>query len=106
MSEHALIVDTSRMTVNGRATFDFHTRRVEITLAPEAKRPEFFSAATPIHIEGRFEDFGLDVRTSDLIGSVVSIVTSPIHVPIRRIFTSPVDLTGPEACLAELDRGR
>jgi hypothetical protein len=106
MSEHSLLIDMSRVSVHGRAKFDFHAQRVDVKLAPKAKSPEFFSAATPIHIEGRFEDFGLDVRMSDLIGSVVSIVTSPIHVPIRRIFTSPVDLTGPEACLAALNRGR
>jgi uncharacterized protein involved in outer membrane biogenesis len=106
MSEQTLLIDTSRITVHGRAKFDFHTQRVDVMLAPKAKRPEFFSAATPIHIEGSFEDFGLDVRTSDLIGSIASIVTSPVHVPIQRIFTSPPDPKDAETCMAALKRER
>jgi uncharacterized protein involved in outer membrane biogenesis len=104
MSEHALLVDTSRTTVHGRATFDFHTRRVDVTLAPRAKRPEFFSVATPIHIEGRFEDFDLDVRASDLIGTVFRFVTSPVHVPIRRLFSSQPDTKDIATCMAAVQR--
>jgi uncharacterized protein involved in outer membrane biogenesis len=104
MSEHALLIDTSRMTVHGKATFDFHTRSVDITLAPKARRPEFFSVATPIHIEGDFDDFGFDVRSSDLIGTVANFVTSPVHVPIRRVFSSTADPKGIEDCMAALRR--
>lgn len=104
MSEHTLLVDTSRITVHGRARFDFGAETVELTLAPVAKRPEFFSAATPVHIEGSFDDFDLDVRTIDVLGTVARVLTSPVSVPIRRVFSSPTGPQDAETCMAAVQR--
>ena len=104
MREHALMIDTTRLTVNGEATVDFRKRRVEAELAPEAKRPEFFSAATPVQVAGDFEDFDIDVPPGELLATVVSFMTSVVHVPVRRLFSGDEDTGELDTCMAALDR--
>lgn len=67
-------------------------------MAPKAKNPEFFSVAIPIKRKGSFADFGINIGELRLAGQVLSFVTSPVHVPIRRVFTEKEPADGVEAC--------
>lgn len=100
MAEKAIYMDTSNMRINGKADIDFKNRSLKILMVPKAKKPEFFSLAVPIRIEGAFDDFGLGIGLSRITGAVVSFITSPIHVPIRRVFADKVPEDGVEACRA------
>ncbi len=100
MKEKAIYMDTTKMRVAGNAEINFKTRRIDITMAPKAKKPQFFSLATPIQIKGSFDDFGLGIRPGGLTGSVISFVTSPVTVPFRRIFSKDAPEDGREACEA------
>jgi hypothetical protein len=106
MHEQALVLDTSNMTVRGKAEVDFETQQLLIQLAPDAKQPEFFSLATPIQVKGSFEDFGLGVQPEDLIGTVIRMITSVVHVPLRRIFVPNGSGEEMEACLAAIERAK
>ena len=86
------------MSVAGKINVDFNTREIDILAAPKAKKAEFFSLATPVKVHGSFEDFGLGVNPLSLTRSVVSFVTSPIHVPIRRVFKKKIPADGKAAC--------
>lgn len=66
------------------AQVNFKKETIYMKMAPKAKTPEFFSLATPIKINGTFKDFGLDLSMVSLVGTVISFITSPVHVPIRR----------------------
>ena len=100
MAEKAIYMDTSNMRIGGKADIDFKDRTLKILMVPKAKKPEFFSLAVPIRIEGAFDDFGLGIGLSRLTGAVVSFITSPIHVPVRRVFAAEVPEDGVEACRA------
>ena len=100
MKEKAIYMDTSKMRIAGKASLNFKTHQIDIMLAPKAKKPEFFSLAVPIKVHGSFKDFGLDIGMGRLAGSVFSFITSPIHVPNRRIFAKEVPENGRDACLA------
>lgn len=107
MTNEALLVDTTRMQVGGDARIDFKEETIELHLRPEAKRPQFFSLATPITVKGDFADFAVGVKAGDLIGSVIQLLSSPVHVPIRRLVTPsaqfpPAD--GRAACEAAMHR--
>jgi uncharacterized protein involved in outer membrane biogenesis len=106
MTQHVLLADTGRMSVNGVARIDFTTRKVELELAPTPKRPEFFNLATPIRVDGSFEDFAPRVAPEDLLGTVIRFVTSVVHVPIQRLFSRTNDPEDLETCLAALERRR
>ncbi len=98
MSEEAIYLDTSNMRIAGKMDIDFNTRELEIKLAPKAKNPEFFSLAIPIQVKGSLDDFGLKIGVLRMAGQIVSFLTSPIHVPIRRVFTEESPEDGVEAC--------
>lgn len=98
LGEEAIYLDTSNMRIAGKLDIDFNTRELEIKLAPKAKSPEFFSMAIPIQVKGSLDDFGLKIGVLRMTGQVVSFITSPIHVPIRRVFTEDSPQDGVEAC--------
>ena len=98
MAEKVIYMDTSNMRIGGKADVDFTNRSLNILLVPKAKQPEFFSLAVPIKIEGTFDDFGLGIGLSRITGALISFITSPVHVPIRRIFVDPAPADGKEAC--------
>jgi hypothetical protein len=104
MRERSLLLDTSNMTVGGTVKVDFTSRQLKVLLVPKAKKPEFFSAATPVRLDGSFEDFGIGVRLTDILSSVVSMATSVVQVPIRRIFDTEETTDDLDECLEALKR--
>ena len=98
LEEEAIYLDTSNMRIAGKMDIDFNTGDLEIKLAPKAKSPEFFSVAIPIQVKGSLDDFGLKIGILRMTGQVVSFITSPIHVPVRRVFTEDSPEDGVEAC--------
>jgi uncharacterized protein involved in outer membrane biogenesis len=104
MWQETILVDTSKMSVSGTAEVDFKTERIDVTLEPAPKRPEFFSLATPLQVQGSFEDFGVEVEPEDLFGTVLRFVTSVVHVPVQRIFTRKRPADDLEGCLAAMRR--
>ena len=98
LTEKAVFMDTTQMSVAGKIDIDFRKQEIDILMAPKAKRPEFFSLATPVKVHGSFDDFGVGVSPVRAARSVISFVTSPLHVPIRRVFRKEVPEDGREAC--------
>ena len=98
MQEKAIYLDTTNMRIAGKADINFVEEDIDIKLAPRAKNPEFFNVAIPIKLKGSFEDFGIKIGVFRMAGQVVSFITSPIHVPIRRVFTEAEAADGIEAC--------
>jgi uncharacterized protein involved in outer membrane biogenesis len=99
MQDKIVYMDTTNMLVAGEAKVNFQEETIDMKLAPKAKKPEFFSLATPIKINGTFEDFGLNLSMGSLVGTVISFITSPVHVPIRRIMVNELPRDGKDACL-------
>jgi hypothetical protein len=98
LTEKAVFMDTTQMSVAGKVDIDFKSQEIDILMAPRAKRPEFFSLATPVKVHGSFDDFGVGVSKVRAARSAISFVTSPIHVPVRRVFRKEVPADGRQAC--------
>ena len=98
LRQESLVIDTSKMRVNGQAELDFKEETVFIHLAPQAKKAQFFSLETPIEIKGRLSDFEASIAPGGLVGSAVSFVTSPLHVPLRRLFEPSLPEDGCDIC--------
>ncbi len=103
MQDRVVFADTSRMQVEGMARVDFKQRTLSVRAAPKAKRPEFFSVAVPIGLSGQLEDFGVNINPLELTGQAISFVTSPLHVPLRRIFKKRKPADGDQACAEAWD---
>jgi uncharacterized protein involved in outer membrane biogenesis len=104
MQENAIFADTTKMQVGGKAKVDFKTQEVYLAMAPKAKKAEFFSLATPIQVNGTFSDYKIGVPPGGLLGTAVRFITSPLVVPIQRIFTQRAPAAGKAACSAAMHR--
>ena len=104
MKSDAIFADTTKMQVGGEAKANFRTEEVYLTMAPKAKKAEFFSLATPIEVKGTFTDYKVGVKPGGLIGTAIRFITSPVVVPIQRMFTERVAADGKAACSAAMHR--
>ena len=98
MQEKAIFLDTTRMSVSADAAIDFKDQKIDVLAAPTAKRPEYFSLATPVKVRGTFSDFGIGVNKLSLTKTAVSFITSPITVTFKRLFAGKVPEDGVAAC--------
>jgi uncharacterized protein involved in outer membrane biogenesis len=103
MQERTIFIDTTHMSIEGEANINFKTEEIKVKVKPKAKRPEFFSLATPVKVKGTFEDFRIGINKIRLTTTVASFITSPIHVPLRRLFAGERPEDGAEACRAAWD---
>jgi uncharacterized protein involved in outer membrane biogenesis len=95
-----LAVDTSKIRICGKGSIDFKTRTFDLTAAPTAKRPEFFSLATPLVITGSFDDFGIGLR-GGVLGAgttAVKFAISPLTTPFKRLVRDDIPDDGADIC--------
>jgi uncharacterized protein involved in outer membrane biogenesis len=104
MKSDAIFADTTKMQVGGEAKANFKTENVYLTMAPKAKKAEFFSLATPMEVKGTFTDYKIGVKPGGLIGTAIRFITSPVVVPIQRVFTEKVAADGKAACSEAMHR--
>lgn len=104
VTERMLVVDTTRMRVLGKAAIDLKKETIDLVFEPTSKRPEFFSLATPVRVDGTFDDFEASVRPEDIIGTVIRFVTSVVVVPLQRLIGIQTNLTDDEICQRAMER--
>ncbi len=92
------LIDTTKIRICGKGRVDFKKEQIDLKMAPAAKKPEFFSLATPMQVNGKFADFGVGVQPGGLAGTVISFITSPLHVPVRRLFGQKLPADGADVC--------
>ncbi len=98
MTPEAILVDSTRIQASGNGSVNFKEETVTFTMAPKAKRPQMFSANTPIAVNGSFEEFDVGVAPGGIIGTVVRFTTSPVTTPFLWVFSEPVAEDGAAAC--------
>jgi uncharacterized protein involved in outer membrane biogenesis len=96
------VIDTTRMRICGKGWVDFNTNKLNLEVAPTPKKPEFFSLATPIGVQGSFTDFGLSIATGGLFGTGIKFAFSPIQVPLQSVFDKPMPADGSDLWVIEL----
>ena len=98
LTPDVFFIDTSKIRICGKGQVDFSTNQIDMTISPTPKKPEFFNLATPLRVRGSFSDIRLGVKKGGTIGTAVTFITSPIHVPIRRVVTKKIPKDGRDAC--------
>jgi uncharacterized protein involved in outer membrane biogenesis len=104
MREEIILVDTTNMRVKGEGRIDFRNERVKLNLKPRAKKPQFFSLATPVKVNGTFTDFAIGLKPGALLGTAIRVVTSPVHVPLRMATQDNLPADGGAACSEAIQR--
>jgi hypothetical protein len=104
LREDRMVIDTTRMRVEGEARIDFEKEDVYLYFKSKGKRPEFFSLAAPIEVKGKISDFEIGVAPGGLIGTSIRFITSPLHVPLSRLFSEDLPPKGSDVCEAPIVR--
>ena len=100
MTAEQLAVDTSRIRICGEGEISFVDESFDLVVAPKAKRPEFFSLATPLAVKGEFDDFRIGMKTGVLtLGTTATkFAISPITTPLKRLFREDLPEDGADMC--------
>jgi uncharacterized protein involved in outer membrane biogenesis len=106
LTEDRLVLDTSRMRVDGRGQVDFAAERIEFRMQPRAKRAQLFSLQTPVDLHGTLEDFKVGVRGEDVIATVARFFGSVFVVPFERLREGPLPVDGHDVCTDPLREAR
>jgi uncharacterized protein involved in outer membrane biogenesis len=102
--EELLLVDSSKIWMNGNLNVDFQKETVSLSLFPKAKKARLFGLQAPIRVKGSFNELNLKIKPFDLLSSYVSFITSPLHAPFQRTFGKKIPDDGSELCGQLLDR--
>ena len=106
LTEEALLMDTSRMRVAGKARVDFDSESLTMSLAPKAKRPEFFSLATPVGVSGKLTAPKINVSAGQVASTAAKFLASIITTPLQRLFSKDIPRDGADVCGRALEESR
>ncbi len=98
LSQRDMLLDTTRIQVNGNFEASYQNRDFSLYLSPRSKRAQIFGLQTPIEVEGKFEDFGLNVPWSAIFETSVRFTTSPVISPLRWLVERPLEENGTQVC--------
>ena len=100
MTGENLAVDTSKIRICVDGEIDFNERRFNLEAKPRAKRPEFFSLAVPLKVQGEFSDFGVSAKGGMLTvgATAVKFAASPVTTPLRRLINNDLPEDGRDIC--------
>jgi hypothetical protein len=92
------VIDTSKIRICGVGYANFKKERLDLTVAPTAKKSEYFSLATPVKVKGKFDDFELGITSGGVFTTAVLFATSPLHASLRRIVNDKLPEDGQDIC--------
>ena len=98
LSPNIFLIDTTKIRICGKGQVDFKKEIIDLKMAPTAKKPEFFSLATPVEVKGNFADFGVGIQAGGLLGTTIRFIASPVTVPLARLFTKDLPDDGGDVC--------
>jgi uncharacterized protein involved in outer membrane biogenesis len=98
LKPNVFLIDTNKIRICGKGQVDFRKEHIDLKMAPAAKKPEFFSLATPVEVNGNFADFGVGIQAGGLVGTAIRFITSPLHVPFRRLAGEKLPADGADVC--------
>jgi uncharacterized protein involved in outer membrane biogenesis len=104
LKEELLAIDTTKLWIDGNINVDYKKEYIELSLFPRSKTARLFALQTPIRAQGSFSNIKLSLNPIDVTESYFSFITSPLHVPARRIFEDKIPEDGSATCEQLFDR--
>lgn len=98
MKQRDLLLDTSRIQVNGLFDASYADRAFSLYLRPQSKKAQIFSLQTPVAVSGQFEKFDFSVPLSAILETSIRFSTSPVVSPIRWLLEKPIAKDGSQQC--------
>jgi len=104
MKEDFFGMDTTKVWMLGNINVDFAEEHVTLSLYPRSKTAKMFAVQAPLRVEGSFDNIKLITNPVDITVAYFSFITSPLHVPARRVFDDKVPDDASEICEKFYDR--
>ena len=98
LTQDQILMDTSRMRVDGQGKVDFASEELAFRLVPRPKSPQFLSLAVPVQATGKITDFHIGVAGSDLVETTGRLLTSIFVVPIQKLIQKRLPRDGADVC--------
>jgi uncharacterized protein involved in outer membrane biogenesis len=98
LTSDVFVIDTSRIRICARANVDFRKQHINIEAAPTSKKPDVFSLATPVAVNGQFSDFEAGIASGGLVDTVIRFITSPATIVFRAFMIKPLPDDGADVC--------
>ena len=98
LAQRQLVIDTTRIRVNGEAQVNFTDERLRVRMQPQAKTAQFLSLATPIEVTGSFDQFKVGPNPGDVMQTIVRMATSIFWVPIQKLMGEKLPADGADVC--------
>jgi len=102
LKSDAFFIDTSKIRICAEGEVDLKNQRIDVNVKPRAKKPEFFSLATPLEVHGSFSDINIGMGGGGVVGTAIKFLVSPVSVPIRRAFSDEIPSDGSDVCSMSL----
>ncbi len=102
LSHKAILLDTSKIRVTGIGNADFADETLYLRMRPQAKEAQFLSLATPIEVDGTFDNFSIGVSPGDAFETVARLATSIIWVPLQKLSGKKLPAEGEDVCTSPL----
>ena len=100
LNQRQLVIDTTKVRINGNTDIDLAKETLHMRLQPQAKTAQFLSLATPLEVKGSFDKFSIGPNPGDVLETIVRFATSVVWVPIKRLFSEKVPEDGADICPA------
>jgi hypothetical protein len=98
LEQNALLIDTSRIRVNGRGGVDFKDETLAFRFEPRAKAPQPFSLATPVEVTGKLTEFYVGPSPGEVLATVPRFLGSLVLAPIEALGVEMVPRDGRDVC--------
>jgi uncharacterized protein involved in outer membrane biogenesis len=99
----AIVIDTSNIRICGKGQVDFTQRNLQLVVRPKAKKPAYFSLATPLEVEGDFDDFGIGIKAGGLFGTAIRVIASPVTTSVKKLVGRRLPEDGRDVCTIPID---
>jgi uncharacterized protein involved in outer membrane biogenesis len=98
LSVDQMAIDTSKIRICGKGTIDLDKETFDLVVGPTAKRPEFFSLATPLKVQGDFDDIRIGLKKLGLTKTAFKFLVSPLTTPTKRLVKENLPEDGSDIC--------
>lgn len=102
LKSDAFFIDTGKIRICAEGTVNLKNKQIDIDVKPRAKKPEFFSLATPLKVNGSFSDINVGLGNGAIVGTAIKFIVSPLTTPIKRTFVDKIPTNGSDVCTMEL----
>jgi hypothetical protein len=98
LSDDKVLIDTTRVRVNGAGSANLRTDALDFVFRPRAKGFALFRLQKPLRVGGTLYDFRFSIDPRELVWATLRMLASPIIAPWEWLTKGPLPHDGADVC--------